>query len=120
MDFGAFVDIGGVDGLLHVSDMAYTRNVKPSDVVAVGDTIDVKILKIGKETKKISLGLKQLLPDPWSLVPEKYPVGSKREGQSRARGRFRRVRGTGIRHRGADSRFRDVVDARRTFGRRTW
>jgi small subunit ribosomal protein S1 len=81
MEFGAFVDIGGVDGLLHVSDMAYTRNVKPSDVVAVGDTVDVKILKIGKDSKKISLGLKQLLPDPWSLVPEKYPVGSKVKGK---------------------------------------
>jgi small subunit ribosomal protein S1 len=81
MEFGAFVDLGGIDGLLHVSDMAYTRNVKPSDIVAVGDTVDVKILKIGKETKKISLGLKQLLPDPWSLVPEKYPVGSKVRGK---------------------------------------
>jgi small subunit ribosomal protein S1 len=81
MDFGAFVDIGGIDGLLHVSDMAYTRNVKPSDVVAVGDVVDVKILKIGKETKKISLGLKQLLPDPWSLVPEKYPLGSRVKGK---------------------------------------
>ena len=81
MDFGAFVDIGGVDGLLHVSDMAYTRNVKPSDVVAVGDTVDVKILKIGKDSKKISLGLKQLLPDPWSLVPEKYPLGSRAKGK---------------------------------------
>jgi len=81
MDFGAFVDLGGIDGLLHVSDMAYTRNVKPSDVVAVGDTIDVKILKIGKENKKISLGLKQLLPDPWSLVPEKYELGSRVKGK---------------------------------------
>jgi small subunit ribosomal protein S1 len=81
MDFGAFVDIGGIDGLLHVSDMAYTRNVKPSDVVSIGDTIDVKILKIGKESKKISLGLKQLLPDPWSLVPDKYPAGSKVKGK---------------------------------------
>jgi len=85
MDFGAFVDLGGVDGLLHVSDMAYTRNVKPSDVVSVGDSVEVKILKIGKESKKISLGLKQLQPDPWSLVPEKFPVGS------RARGKVARV-----------------------------
>jgi len=81
MDFGAFVDIGGIDGLLHVSDMAYTRNVKPSEVVAVGDAIDVKILKIGKDSKKISLGLKQFLPDPWSLVPEKYPLGSRVKGK---------------------------------------
>jgi small subunit ribosomal protein S1 len=81
MEFGAFVDLGGIDGLLHVSDMAYTRNVKPSDVVAVGDTIDVKILKIGKDSKKISLGLKQLLPDPWSLVPDKYELGSRVKGK---------------------------------------
>ena len=81
MEFGAFVDLGGVDGLLHVSDMAYTRNVKPSDVVAIGDTVDVKILKIGKDSKKISLGLKQLLPDPWSLVPEKYELGSRVKGK---------------------------------------
>jgi small subunit ribosomal protein S1 len=81
MEFGAFVDLGGIDGLLHVSDMAYTRNVKPSEVVSVGDTIDVKILKIGKDSKKISLGLKQLLPDPWSLVPDKYPLGSRIKGK---------------------------------------
>jgi len=81
MEFGAFVDLGGIDGLLHVSDMAYTRNVKPSEVVAVGDTIDVKILKIGKDSKKISLGLKQLLPDPWSVAAEKYPVGSRVKGK---------------------------------------
>jgi len=81
MEFGAFVDLGGIDGLLHVSDMAYTRNVKPSDVVAVGDTVDVKILKIGKDSKKISLGLKQLQPDPWSLVPEKFPLGSRAKGK---------------------------------------
>jgi small subunit ribosomal protein S1 len=85
MEFGAFVDLGGIDGLLHVSDMAYTRNVKPADVVKVGDTIDVKILKIGKDSKKISLGLKQLMPDPWTLVPEKYPV------TSRVRGKVARV-----------------------------
>ena len=81
MDFGAFVDLGGVDGLLHVSDMAYTRNLKPADVVSVGDSIEVKILKIGKESKKISLGLKQLQPDPWSLAPEKFPVGSRVKGK---------------------------------------
>ena len=119
-DFGAFVDLGGVDGLLHVSDMAYARNVKPSDVVAVGDTIDVKILKISARTrKKISLGLKQLPPDPWTLVPEKYPAGLARQGQSRARRRFRRVRRTGARNRRPDSRLRDVLDARRTSARRT-
>ncbi len=80
-DFGAFVDLGGVDGLLHVTDMAYARNVKPSDVVKAGEQIQVKILKINRETRKIALGLKQLAPDPWSLVPEKYPQGSRVQGK---------------------------------------
>jgi small subunit ribosomal protein S1 len=80
-DFGAFVDLGGLDGLLHVTDMAYARNVKPSDVVTQGEEIDVKILKINRETRKIALGLKQLLPDPWSLVPEKYPMGVRVKGK---------------------------------------
>jgi small subunit ribosomal protein S1 len=81
MDFGAFVDVGGVDGLLHVTDMAYARNVKPSDVVQTGDQIEVKILKINRETRKIALGLKQLAPDPWSLAAEKYPQGSRVKGK---------------------------------------
>jgi len=80
-DFGAFVDLGGVDGLLHVTDMAYARNVKPSDVVKEGDQIQVKILKINAETRKIALGLKQLSPDPWSLVAEKYLQGSRVHGK---------------------------------------
>jgi len=80
-DFGAFVDLGGLDGLLHVTDMAYARNVKPADVVTQGEEIDVKILKINRETRKIALGLKQLLPDPWSLVPDKYPQGSRVKGK---------------------------------------
>ncbi len=80
-DFGAFVDLGGVDGLLHVTDMAYARNVKPSDVVKPGDQIEVKILKINADTRKIALGLKQLAPDPWSLVAEKYPQGSRVHGK---------------------------------------
>ena len=80
-DFGAFVDLGGVDGLLHVTDMAYARNVKPSDIVKTGETIDVKILKINRETRKIALGLKQLSPDPWSLVAEKYPQATRVQGK---------------------------------------
>src|ERR1019366_10569920 len=71
-DFGAFVDLGGVDGLLHVSDMTYARGVKPSDVVSQDQQIDVKILKINRETRKISLGLKQLAPDPSPGAAEKY------------------------------------------------
>jgi small subunit ribosomal protein S1 len=81
MDFGAFVDLGGVDGLLHVSDMSFARNVKPSDVVSVGDSIDVKVLKVSKDTRKIALGMKQLLPDPWIGAVEKYPTGERVKGK---------------------------------------
>ena len=80
-DFGAFVDIGGVDGLLHVTDMSYARSLKPSDIVSPGQKLDVKILKIGKETRKISLGLKQLQADPWSAVAEKFPQGARVKGR---------------------------------------
>jgi len=80
-EFGAFVDLGGVDGLLHVSDMSWLRGVKPSDMVTPEQQIDVKILKINRETRKISLGLKQLQPDPWSLAAQKYPQGSRVRGK---------------------------------------
>lgn len=80
-DFGAFVDLGGVDGLLHVSDMTYSRGVKPSEVVKAGDQLELKVLKINRDTRKIALGLKQLAPDPWSLVAEKYPQGSRIKGK---------------------------------------
>jgi len=80
-DFGAFIDLGGVDGLLHVSDMSYQRGIKPSDLVAPGESIEVKILKINRETRKIALGLKQLGPDPWSLTAQKYPQGARVKGK---------------------------------------
>jgi len=80
MDFGAFLDLGGVDGLLHVADMTWSRGVKPSDVVKVGDSLEVKILKVNRDTRKIGLGLKQLSPDPWSLVAQKYTQGSRVTG----------------------------------------
>ena len=80
-DFGAFVDLGGVDGLLHVSDMSYSRNVKPGDVVKAGEELDVKILKISQETHKISLGIKQLSPDPWVLAVSKFTQGSRIRGK---------------------------------------
>ncbi len=81
MDFGAFVDLGGVDGLLHVSDMSYSRGVKPSDVVAVGDNIEVKILKVNRETRKIALGLKQLAPDPWTQTISQLEPGARVTGK---------------------------------------
>lgn len=75
-DFGAFVDIGGIDGLLHVSEMAWHRVSHPSDVVNIGDELELKVLRVDRENEKVSLGLKQMLPNPWEKVAEKYPVGS--------------------------------------------
>lgn len=79
-DFGVFVDLGGVDGLLHISELAWGRVKHPSEVVKEGDEIDVKVLRVDKEKGKISLGRKQVLPDPWSTVEEKYPVGAVVDG----------------------------------------
>jgi small subunit ribosomal protein S1 len=78
--YGAFIDIGGLDGLLHISDFAYTRVEKPGDVLAVGQQIQVKILKIDPESQKISLGLKQLQPEPWQTVPERFKAGQRITG----------------------------------------
>lgn len=80
-DFGAFVDVGGVDGLLHVTDISWVRIKHPKDVLKEGQEIDVKILNVDPEKKKISLGYKQLQPKPWDLVPEKYNVGDIIEGK---------------------------------------
>jgi small subunit ribosomal protein S1 len=80
-DFGAFVDLGGIDGLLHVNDMSWARGIKPSDVVKAGESVQVKILKINRDTRKISLGLKQLQPDPWTLAAEKYKQGDRVKGK---------------------------------------
>ena len=74
--FGAFVDLGGVDGLLHKTDMAWKRIHHPSDVVSVGEEIEVQVIGINPENEKISLGLKQKTPDPWQNIEEKYPIGS--------------------------------------------
>ncbi len=109
MSYGAFVDIGGVDGLLHVSDMAWTRVNKPDDVVSVGQDLQVKILKIDPDTKKISLGLKQLQPEPWETVPGALSGRSARARPRHARGRIRRIRRARARRRGPDPHLRDVV-----------
>lgn len=79
-EFGAFVDIGGFDGLLHVMDMSWGRAAKPADVVHPGEQVEVKILKINRDTKKIALGLKQLQADPWTVAAEKYKVGERVTG----------------------------------------
>ena len=80
-DYGAFVDLGGIDGLLHVTDMSWSRVGHPSEVVEVGQTVKVQIIKINKDTQRISLGMKQLMSDPWDGVAAKYPVGATFEGR---------------------------------------
>ncbi|WP_048308696.1 30S ribosomal protein S1 [Halomonas sp. PR-M31] len=76
-DYGAFVDLGGVDGLLHITDMAWKRIKHPSEIVAVGDEINVKVLKFDRERNRVSLGLKQLGEDPWVNIKDRYPEGTK-------------------------------------------
>src|SRR6185312_9401741 len=80
-DFGAFVDLGGVDGLLHVSEMSHRRGRHPSEFVKVGDLVDVKIIKLDKETGKLSLSLKSAMPDPWANIESRYPVGTSLTGR---------------------------------------
>ncbi len=80
-EYGAFIDLGGIDGLLHVSDMSWGRVNKPDDVVKVGDEVDVKIIKISKEKKKVSLSLKETVPNPWTMAGERYGVGTKVSGR---------------------------------------
>ncbi|WP_152356408.1 30S ribosomal protein S1, partial [Pseudomonas aeruginosa] len=76
-DYGAFVDLGGVDGLLHITDMAWKRIKHPSEIVNVGDEIDVKVLKFDRERNRVSLGLKQLGEDPWVAIKARYPEGTR-------------------------------------------
>ncbi|HSW33148.1 MAG TPA: 30S ribosomal protein S1, partial [Steroidobacteraceae bacterium] len=80
-DYGAFVDLGGIDGLLHITDMAWKRVKHPSEVVNVGDEIDVRILKFDRERQRVSLGLKQLGADPWQNIARRYPAGTRLFGK---------------------------------------
>lgn len=80
-EYGAFIDLGGIDGLLHITDMSWGRIGHPSEVVQVGQTIEVKVLKFDPESGRISLGLKQLKPDPWQDLPAHYPVGARVRGK---------------------------------------
>ncbi len=79
--YGVFVDLGGVDGLLHVSDLSWGRVSNPVDVVRPGDELDVIVLKFDKEKMRVSLGRRQLVPDPWATVPERYPAGTRVQGK---------------------------------------
>jgi len=80
-DYGAFIDLGGIDGLLHITDMSWGRVSHPSDILSVGDKIKVKVLKFDREKERVSLGLKQITPDPWLEVESKYPVGMRVTGK---------------------------------------
>ena len=80
-DFGAFIDLGGVDGLLHITDMSWTRINHPSEVVSIGDRVEVLILDYDRENSKVSLGLKQITDNPWADIYEKYPTGTKAKGK---------------------------------------
>ena len=80
-DYGAFVDLGGVDGLLHVTDIAWQRISHPSEALQIGETVEVQVIRFNAETQRISLGMKQLLSDPWEAVEGKFPIGAKMEGR---------------------------------------
>ncbi|MFL9842251.1 30S ribosomal protein S1 [Sphingomonas sp. ST-64] len=80
-DYGAFVDLGGIDGLLHVTDLSYKRVNHPSEMLNIGDTVKVQIIRINRDTQRISLGMKQLESDPWDGAGSKYPVGAKLSGR---------------------------------------
>ena len=112
-DYGAFIDLGGIDGLLHITDMSWGRVTHPSEVVRVGDEIDVVVLKYDAGTERVSLGHKQLVPDPWSNVIERYPVGHPRHRQGRQPDRLRRVHRARAGRRRPDPRLRDVVEQAR-------
>ena len=80
-DYGAFVDLGGIDGLLHVTDISWKRINHPSDILNIGDTINVQIIRLNPDTQRISLGMKQLTEDPWSTITNKYPINTKLKGR---------------------------------------
>jgi len=80
-DYGAFIDLGGIDGLVHLTDISWGKVTHPSQILKIGDKVTVKVLKYDKEEGKISLGLKQTRPDPWMSVTEKYPIGSRVKGR---------------------------------------
>jgi small subunit ribosomal protein S1 len=80
-DYGAFVDLGGIDGLLHVTDISYKRVAHPSELINIGDSVKVQIIRINKDTQRISLGMKQLESDPWEAAVANYPVGTKLSGR---------------------------------------
>ncbi len=108
-DYGAFVDLGGIDGLLHVTDMSYKRVNHPSEVLNIGDVLRVQIVRINRETQRISLGMKQLEADPWTTAAAKYAVDTQAQGPRHQHHRIWRLCRTRSRHRRPGARFGNVV-----------
>ena len=109
MSYGAFVDLGGIDALLHISDIAWSRVNAAEDVLTVGQQLQLKVLKVDAENQRISVGLKQLEAEPWDAAAEKYKVGPARERHGDAADGLRRVRGVGAGDRRANPCVGDVV-----------
>ena len=109
-EYGAFVDLGGIDGLLHITDMCWGRVNHPSEVFKVGDEVTVKVLKYNPETERVSLGLKQTQEDPWNHAEEAYPAGQEGPRQGHVDHRLRRLRRAGAGRRGPHPRQRDELD----------
>jgi predicted RNA-binding protein with RPS1 domain len=119
-DYGAFVDLGGIDGLLHITDLAWRRVKHPTEVLSVGDEVTAKILKFDAEKNRVSLGLKQLGEDPWIGISRRYPAGHAPLRQGDQHHRLRRVRRDRERHRGPGARLRDGLDQQERASRRRW
>ena len=109
-DYGAFVDLGGIDGLLHITDLAWRRVKHPSEVLNVGDEVTAKVLKFDAEKNRVSLGLKQLGEDPWVGICAPLPAGHAPVRQGHQPHRLRRVRRSRVGHRGPGARLRDGLD----------
>ena len=108
-DFGAFIGLEeGIDGLVHISDLSWTKHVKhPSEMLKKGQTVKAVVLSTDPQKERISLGIKQLTPDPWDkLIPERYKVGQDEQVKVTKVDRFRDLRGAGARHRRTDPRLR--------------
>ena len=109
-DFGAFIDLNGIDGLLHITDMSWGRIGHPSEILKVGQDIDVVVLDINREKERVSLGLKQKLANPWENIDAKYQVGAKVKGQRRQPRALRRLCRIGAGRRGPGPRHRTFLD----------
>ena len=109
-DYGAFIDLGGIDGLLHVTDMTWGRATHPAELFKVNDEVDVIVLKYDPATERVSLGYKQLIADPWTAVDDRYPVGKRVGGKVVSLTDYGSVRRARARRRRVDPRVGDVVE----------